>query len=200
MSHPQVAQLSRPEVLNNSDRLLALLLSLREEVNKFVQIAKYICKFYRMYLYKLYSSQLQKRIPQVEKGGLSPSELVSSLVKLIASNNAAVKGEVFPNPKPSFVFPLSVFLQSYSCRYSVVSIPHLYFLIYIPSYLIYIPSSVFCKGVPLAHLSCCQRTRPWTVGGEYAHKGEDVPHVIASISGVYFLHVYCLSQAHKPEI
>ena len=153
--------------------------------------------FCRKYLYKLYLSQLQKRIPQVEKGGLSPSELVSSLVKLIASNNAAVKGEVFPNPKPSFVFPLSVFLQSYSCRYSVVSIPHLYFLIYIPSYLIYIPSSVFCKGVPLAHLGCCQRTRPWAVGGEYAHKGEDVPDVIASISDVYFLPVCCQSQAHK---
>ena len=137
MSHPQVAQLSRPEVLNNSDRLLALLLSLREEVNKFVQIAKYICQICRMYL-----SQLQKRRTshlQVEKGGLSPSELVSSLVKLIASNNAAVKGEVFLTPKPSFV--------------SV--------------------SSVFCKGVPLAHLSCCQWTRSGTIGGEYSHKGEE---------------------------
>merc|ERR1719370_1600323 len=61
LSHPQVAQLSKPEIVNNSERLLALLLSLREEV---------------------------------ERGGLSPSELVSSLVKLIASNNAAVKGEV----------------------------------------------------------------------------------------------------------
>ena len=69
--------------------------------------------------------------PQVEKGGLSPSELVSSLVKLIASNNAAVKGEVFLTPKPSSVFP---------CQYSTIRIP----------------SSRFYVGVPLAHLSRCQ--------------------------------------------
>ena len=83
MSHPQVVQLSKPEVLNNSERLLALLLSLREEVSKIKDKDDTIGK-----------SQVLH--PQVEKGGLSPSELVSSLVKLIASNNAAVKGEVLP--------------------------------------------------------------------------------------------------------
>ena len=33
LSHPQVVQLSKPEIVNNSERLLALLLSLREEVS-----------------------------------------------------------------------------------------------------------------------------------------------------------------------
>ena len=32
MSHPRVAQLSRPELVADSERLLALLLTLREEV------------------------------------------------------------------------------------------------------------------------------------------------------------------------
>jgi hypothetical protein len=61
MSHPRVVQLGRPEVAGDSERLLALLLTLREEV---------------------------------EGGGLSASELASPLVRLVASNNAAVKAEV----------------------------------------------------------------------------------------------------------
>lgn len=56
-----MAQLARPELVADSERLLALLLTLREEV---------------------------------ESGSLAASELTSPLVKLVASNNAAVKGEV----------------------------------------------------------------------------------------------------------
>ena len=33
-------------------------------------------------------------VPQVETGSLAASELTSPLVKLVASNNAAIKGEV----------------------------------------------------------------------------------------------------------
>ena len=72
MSHPRVAQLSRPEVVADSGRLLALLLTLREEV----------------------SPAPPHHPPQVEAGGLPASELTSPLVRLVASNNAAVKAEV----------------------------------------------------------------------------------------------------------
>ena len=110
-------------------------------LNPFVQIEKCICQHFKMYLSSLKNKGTW--YPQVEKGGLSPSELVSSLVKLIASNNAAVKGEVLLT---LISIPLSVFLFQYPSS----DFPHRYSLIGIPSWvpphrysLVCLPSSVF---------------------------------------------------------